>query len=454
MTLGVVIMLGGLVTGSITARVARDAATSRINSVLEDALERVRRDPDRDTSVLVQFADSSPIPISATLFFSDDDPIPLVESLDGDSRVVVPSLSTAQVETATEGGLGLGGSLLVRSLEVGDGEWVTVAASTREVDDIFRDSLVRSLQVSLAVAFATVIVVWWLIRRSLRPVAALTEDAARIAAGDLDVALPEIEGRNEIARLTGALGSMVGSLRQAVAVTAESEQGMREFLGDASHELRTPLTVIRGYIDILASGQPLTDDQHERAMRRLVGESQRMAGIIDDLLLLAEVGEIPAPMDDDVEMSRLVDDHARDLTVQQPGRPVDLFIEPGVVIRGDANHLQRVLANVFGNIARHTPETAAVTVTLERGKSTVLLVVDDAGPGLSSELYGRPTTGFQRFDRARSAEGGGFGLGLSIIASVVNSHGGTFEMVPSPLGGVQTRISIPCDANQSGPLRS
>lgn len=442
-TVGVVIVLGGLVSGAINARVARESAMSRIDSVLVDALGQVRRDPDRDTSVLVQFADSSPIPISATLYFTDDDPIALVEGVDGDTKVVIPALSASEATKTMEESRTFDGSVLARSLGLGDGEWVTVAASTRDIDDQFRGSLVRSLQVSLAVALATVLVVWWLIRRSLRPVAVLTEDASRIAGGNLDVTLPVVDGRNEIARLTGALASMVGSLREAVAVTAESERDMREFLGDASHELRTPLTVIRGYVDILASGRELTDDQRERAMRRLVGESARMTGIIDDLLLLAELGETPAVTSAEVELGRLVDDHARDLIAQNPDRPVEMDVRQDMVIRGDAAHLQRMLANVFANIVRHTPETARVEVSLSGGTGHAVLVVDDAGPGLSPELYGRPTAGFQRFDKARSTEGGGFGLGLSIIASVVNAHGGTFEMTPSPLGGLRTRIVLP-----------
>lgn len=443
LTVGVVIVVGGLVTGASNARVAREESFSRVAAVLNDALKLVDRDPDKDTSVLVQFADSSPLPISATLFVTDDDPISLVSGVDGDTPVVIPRLTGEQINDTTEGTRSLTGSLLAKSMEVGEGEWVTVAASTRDIEDRYRSSLVRSLQVSLAVALATLVAAWWLIRRSLRPVAALTADASRISAGNLDVALPMVHGRNEIAQLSGALGSMVESLRNSLTVTAQSEQQMREFLGDASHELRTPLTVIRGYIDILDSGKELSAEQHERAMRRLVGESQRMAGIIDDLLLLAELGEVPLAVDGGVEMSRLVDDHARDLMAQQPERPFGMNVQPGMVVRGDTGQLQRVLANVFANIARHTPGTARVEVSLVADGDHVVLVVDDAGPGLSAEMYGRPTTGFQRFDRGRSADGGGFGLGLSIIASVVNAHRGVFEMSPSPLGGLRSRISLP-----------
>jgi signal transduction histidine kinase len=72
----------------------------------------------------------------------------------------------------------------------------------------------------------------------------------------------------------------------------------------------------------------------------------------------------------------------------------------------------------------------------------VIIVIDDAGPGLSAELYARTKEGFQRFDRAHSKVGGGFGLGLSILSSIVRRHGGTLSLSPSPLGGLRTHITL------------
>lgn len=440
---GVVIVAGGLITGGISAKVARDDAISHIAGVLNDAVERVRLDPALDTSLVVQFAESSPIPISASMFFRDDKPISLVDGMDGSVAVIVPVMSTSMIKDTEGSARRFPGSVIVRSLQVGDGEWMTVAASTSDVDAQFRQSLLRSLQASFVIAIAMVFISFTLIRRTLSPVVSLTNSATSIASGNLETRLPVAEGRNEIAQLTEALTTMVESLRGAVDVTTNSERRMREFLGDASHELRTPLTVIRGYIDILDSGRDLSPDQRDRAMRRLVGESLRMSEIINDLLLLAELGEVRESMEDVVDLGELVEDHARDLMAQQPERAVTLRIQPGLTVRGNRPHLHRALSNVFANIARHTDRDAPVDVSVADDQTAVVVTVNDGGPGLDDALYERSTTGFQRFDKGRSPEGGGFGLGLSIIASVVGAHHGTFEMSKSPLGGLRTVIRLP-----------
>ena len=448
---GVVIVCGGLIIGATTARVVRDDSMAAVSSILLDALEYVAADPGRDTSRIVQFADTSPTPLSATLFFDDDEPISLVDGMDGRIAVRIPDLSPEQIDSTLDRARGFPGSILVRSLKVGEGEWLSVASSTRDIEVRFRESLYRSLAISLAIALFLVALVWWLIRRTLRPVVALTDDASRIAAGNLDVALPVAKGRDEIGQLTRALSSMVASLRDALTVTARSEAGMREFLGDASHELRTPLTVIRGYIDILDSGKELSPDQRERAMRRLVGESQRMSQTIDDLLLLSELGELTHAHDESVDLGRIIDDHVHDVMVTQPGRRVLLSRAGESIVKGDAAHLARLASNIFGNIMRHTPPDAEVRVEVVSNSDRMVVTVDDAGPGLSAEMYRRSTEGFQRFDKGRSPEGGGFGLGLSIISSVVNEHGGTLEMSPSPLGGLRTRIDLPRQADGGDP---
>ncbi|MFM8814925.1 MAG: ATP-binding protein, partial [Actinomycetes bacterium] len=93
-------------------------------------------------------------------------------------------------------------------------------------------------------------------------------------------------------------------------------------------------------------------------------------------------------------------------------------------------------------ILRHTPPDAEVDIILSKIDQMAVVVFDDAGPGLSTELYARTKEGFQRFDRAHSKTGGGFGLGLSIISSIVQRHGGTLSLSPSPLGGLRTHITL------------
>jgi signal transduction histidine kinase len=102
-----------------------------------------------------------------------------------------------------------------------------------------------------------------------------------------------------------------------------------------------------------------------------------------------------------------------------------------------------MISNVISNISRHTAENTEVEIVLTHLDGNAIFIFDDAGPGLSAELYARSKEGFQRFDRAHSKSGGGFGLGLSILSSIVQRHGGTLSMSKSPLGGLRTQITLP-----------
>jgi signal transduction histidine kinase len=101
-----------------------------------------------------------------------------------------------------------------------------------------------------------------------------------------------------------------------------------------------------------------------------------------------------------------------------------------------------MISNVISNISRHTAENAEVEIVLTHMDGNAVLIFDDAGPGLSSELYARSKEGFQRFDRAHSKSGGGFGLGLSILSSIVQRHNGVLSLTRSSLGGLRSQITL------------
>jgi two-component system OmpR family sensor kinase len=332
--------------------------------------------------------------------------------------------------------------LRIAAYSTGNGEWLVVGSSMSSVNNQFEKLLIRSIQLSLLIAAFMVVLIYWMIRRALLPIARVTRDARAIAEGNLDQEIVPVAGNSEIGQLSSSLQEMVNSVRSAVETTTRSEALMREFLGDASHELRTPLTVIRGYVEILDSGQELSEEQRERAMSRLLSESQRMSQTINDLLLLAELGEVRHEMTDVVNLSSLAANHVRDFSEQQKSRKVKSTIASDVSIVGNSEQLSRMISNVISNISRHTAESAEVEVVLAEVDGKAIIVFDDAGPGLSAELYARSVEGFQRFDRAHSKTGGGFGLGLSILSSIVQRHGGTLSLSPSPLGGLRTHITL------------
>lgn len=442
---GIALISSGSVIGGGSAWLSRSDSVNRIDNSLGLLTTRIKADPVNDVEILLASAETSPFPLIGQIYYADAEPFTVVEGHDDKTVLTLPPLQIATVEQAVSQPVTIGGSipLRIRATESADGQWIVVGTSLRSVNSQFVDSLLQSLLVSAGIALLAMFLIWLVLRRELRPIVRITESAAAIAGGDLGVELPVSARTNEVGELTSALQAMTNKLQEAVAITALSEQRMREFLGDASHELRTPLTVVRGYVDILFSGRELSDEQRERAIRRLVSESRRMDVIINDLLLLAELGEIHMELDDEVDFSRIVVDHFTDLKMHESGRKVTINVEPSLSVKGNAAHLERLVTNIKSNILRHTEPEAEVDVSLVKQGGDIVLEVNDAGPGLTNAMYERSTAEFQRFDHARSRDGGGFGLGLSIIASIVHHHSGTLELSPSDLGGLRTRVVLP-----------
>lgn len=444
-TLGIALVVSGVLIGGATAWLSRSDEIHRIDGLLSGITAKISADPNNDVETLLAAVETTPIPIIGEIYFADTDPFTVVEGLEGNKALLLPKLSQATVNRAIAQPLTVDGltSLRIRATASGEGQWIVIGTSLRDVNKQFIESLLKSLLISAGIALIAMFLIWFALRRELHPITQITQSATAIASGDLGVELPVSARTNEVGELTSALRAMTNKLQAAVTVTSLSEQRMREFLGDASHELRTPLTVVRGYVDILFSGQELSDEQRERAIRRLISESKRMDVIINDLLLLAELDEVNQDKVDVVDLSAMVVDHVRDLTAQQPQRRVSSTVATDVRVQGNCEQIERILSNLMSNVVRHTSTDADLGVSLAERDGVAILVVDDAGPGLSTEMYARSSEGFQRFDRAHSQSGGGFGLGLSILSSIVQRHGGVLTMSQSPLGGLRTSVTIP-----------
>ena len=222
----------------------------------------------------------------------------------------------------------------------------------------------------------------------------------------------------------------------------EALDRMKSFLADASHELRTPLTVIKGYTEMLSKNQFKEEADRTRAFSRVENEITRMESLIHDLLLLAELGESRPVSFDEIDIAELIRSHATDFVTLNPKRHVTLEIPDECFLRGERDHLDRLMQNILTNISRHTPEVAPVQIVLRKLPKGVHIVVEDGGPGLPEEGYQSEIKAMRRFDPSRSRETGGSGLGLSIIAAIVQEHRGKLALKKSTLGGLAVEIDL------------
>jgi two-component system OmpR family sensor kinase len=262
----------------------------------------------------------------------------------------------------------------------------------------------------------------------------------------------EKEWRDNIARLVAFL---FGANMIAIALSflllrnnsrrleQQSLVRMQRFLSDAAHELRTPLTVIKGYSELLGSNKIAAKDDQEKAFARVDHEVKRMESLINDLLLTAELNEATHLDFELYDISSALLTHLRDFQILSPDRSIESMIEPELQIKASSDHIDRMIQNIFSNIRRHTPADAPVRVQLKSKGKEVHVRIEDGGPGLPEDAYNKASYEFERFDRSRSRDTGGSGLGLSIIAAIVKEHSGSISLSKSSLGGLAIQIQLP-----------
>ncbi|NDD73282.1 MAG: sensor histidine kinase, partial [Actinobacteria bacterium] len=339
--IGIVFTSGSLIINGSNSIISKREAIRTQDKILNDALDFVRESPTNDVSEVLVFSETSPAPISATLYFDDSQPVVLIEGIDGSRVLKIPNLEVSEVASATKTPLNLNdeNSMRISSYSIGNGEWLIVGLSVATVNQEFSNAIGRSFLLTVIIALLMTLLVRFLISRALRPIDLIIEDAKKIATGSTEIKLRTAGGNDEISRLTHTLDEMLGRIQKAVKSAKDSETLMKEFMGDASHELRSPLTVIRGYVDILAGQQTLSDEQRERAIYRLKSESFRMSKTIDDLLILAEIGEVEIRKSDEVDLTDLVTEFVEDFKVRNPGRSVHQNIDSKVTVPGNSEQL-------------------------------------------------------------------------------------------------------------------
>ena len=226
----------------------------------------------------------------------------------------------------------------------------------------------------------------------------------------------------------------------ALAMERSQREKMQEFLGDAAHELRTPLTVVKGYAELL-EGKKLEQDREALAFNRLNNEIRRMESLIADLLMLAELGEEKDDEFSTVDLSQLLSESVKDFELIAPTHPLEVHIDEAITLNGSEKYLQRFITNALANIRAHTAPSVPVRITLQGGRE-IKLIIEDGGAGLPARSYGEKIQGLKRFDRSRSRETGGSGLGLSIMSAVIERHQGVLTLRKSDLGGLAIEVQL------------
>jgi two-component system OmpR family sensor kinase len=327
------------------------------------------------------------------------------------------------------------------------GDSITVvAAPLGEIDQRLNRLLAVESLVIAAVLLVLGLVAWAVVRVGLLPLDRMGHTAGAIAGGDLSHRVESTDPRTEVGRLGIALNSMLDRLELAFRQREASEDRLRRFIADASHELRTPLASIRGYAELFRMGAAQQPDEVGKAMRRIEDEAARMGVLVEDLLMLARLDEVAEAPHRPVDLAVLAEDAVSDARATAPDRAIALDAAGGTTVLGDSHQLRQVLANLLRNALVHTPAGTDIEVSVANGSGRVRLLVRDHGPGLPT---GDADAIFDRFWRA---EGGrergraGAGLGLAIVAAIVDAHHGRVGAANAPDGGAVFSVELPAQA--------
>ena len=325
-----------------------------------------------------------------------------------------------------------------------EGSEILVGRSTHDEHKKLRDFLLIILLAGGGVLVLALVGVWFIVSRSLRPIEAMSRDAASISADDLSRRIAVDSSHDELKVLGATLNRTFDSLEAAF-------RRMAQFISDASHELRTPLSVVYAHLE-LALRKERTAEEYRDAVETCMEAARRMKSNVDDLLVLAraDAGELSL-QSSPVDLEPAINDTISLLRHSAKERGVEIAAQTtSVWVDGDVARLKEALSNIVSNGIRYNRQGGRVDVTLEKIDGKAVIRVLDTGIGISSEEIPRIFERFYRVDKTRAREHGGSGLGLSITRWIVEAHGGTIECTSTPGRITEFRIVLSASKNDSG----
>jgi heavy metal sensor kinase len=282
---------------------------------------------------------------------------------------------------------------------------------------------------------------WLLARRALKPVDSMAEAAERISAEALSDRLEESGSGDELDRLAKTLNSMLGRLDAAFSQ-------IRQFSADASHELQTPLTILKGEMEV-ALRSPRDPEEYQRVLNSALEEVDRIARLVEGLLLLSRADAGVLKMDRrSMDLGQLVEEVYGQVKILADTQNINLLLGQvaSVSIRGDQEHLRRLLLNLVDNGIKYTPSGGQVTISLQEDGGWVSVKIEDTGIGISSDDQERLFLPFYRAGDARLRGKEGVGLGLSIAKSIAEAHGAKINIESTVGQGSVFTVLFPVDS--------
>ena len=312
------------------------------------------------------------------------------------------------------------------------GRKVALAAAQGQSDAALHQLFVSS---ALALAVMAVLSLWlgWVIAgRALRPLRTITDAAREISASSLHRRL-ELEGPDdELRQLGNTVDGLLGRLET-------SFEAQRQFVANASHELRTPLTLERTLLELALSDPNASIESYRHTCEQLLAVGEQQERLIEALLTLSR-SQRGLDSQQPVDLAAITG--AAAAAADHGGLALDTNLQPAETA-GNPRLVERLVANLLSNAIDHNVVGGGISLTTKTRDGHAVLTVVNTGPTIPAAELERIFEPFQRLDPARTNNGRGLGLGLSIVQAIADAHEATVTTRAPADGGLHIEVSFP-----------
>lgn len=333
-------------------------------------------------------------------------------------------------------------SLYVVSVPVvanGESFLVEMGAPVSELEPVLHGLLVILL---LGIPAAVLVVSaggYMLVRNSLKPVEDIRATAEHITFGNLSNRLPVVATGDELEHLSLTLNQMLTRLDDAY-------QQVSRFSADASHELRTPLSIMRGELETIIQRESGLPENLRERIGSVLEETEHMSHIVESLFAISRLDAGEDRTEPVVfNLAELVSTTKEQMLLMAEEKKITITTDANtaVKVKGNTARLKQVVVNLLDNAIKYTPEGGSISIAIYSAQHKAILQINDTGIGIPADALPHVFERFYRADKIRSREQGGAGLGLSIVRSICQAHGGNIEITSMENKGTTCSATFP-----------
>jgi signal transduction histidine kinase len=322
-------------------------------------------------------------------------------------------------------------SLPIDDIEAGNVFGATTPQQAKQQFDM------TSILFCLILTVAGTGVVYFVSGKALKPVRSLSKQVSIIDEHNLSQRLPESISNDEVS-------SLAKSFNHALDRLDEAFQRQKRFSASAAHELKTPLATIKAGIQVLGIGGGAALDEYAENARFTEISVDRLTQTVNDLLLLASAGESSDELKEEIYLDEMFQAIFGEISPLYNGRGIDYELDcSSETLYGNASLLYRAFYNLVDNAYKYNHENGHISVTARKTNSAVKIDIADNGHGIPQEHLPFVFEAFYRVDASRSRKTAGSGLGLSIVKSIIERHGGAISVSSENSQGTRFSIELP-----------